>query len=154
MTTLIFTITHFCDKLFLLGGKRGMKDEYLMLRNEILKDYDIIQNSRYLLYVAVASILSFSISQEEPLLFLIPYVVIIPTYLVSIDYTLDMYRIATYLMIFIEPVEFNWENRQYKFNYIINKKIPRRYNFFIFLLLALQLHVQYCFLFLLNIQLI
>lgn len=109
-----------------------MKDEYLMLRNEILKDYDIIQNSRYLLYVAVASILSFSLSQEEPLLFLIPYVVIIPTYLVSIDYTLDMYRIATYLMVFIEPVEFNWENRQYKFNYIINKKIPRRYNFFHF----------------------
>lgn len=103
-----------------------MKDEYLMLRNEILKDYDIIQNSRYLLYVAVASILSFSLSQEEPLLFLIPYVVIIPTYLVSIDYTLDMYRIATYLMVFIEPVEFNWENRQYKFNYIINKKNSKK----------------------------
>ncbi len=109
-----------------------MKDEYLMLRNEMLKDYDIIQNSRYLLYVAVASILSFSISQNEPLLFLIPYVVIIPTYLLSIDYTLDMYRICTYLMVFLESGEFNWENRQYKFNYAIDKKIPRRYNFFHF----------------------
>lgn len=109
-----------------------MKDEYLMLRNEILKDYDIIQNSRYILYVVVATILSFSISRDEPLLFLIPYIVIIPTYLVSIDYTLDMYRISTYLMVFLEHGEFNWENHQYKFNYVISKKIPRRFKFFHF----------------------
>lgn len=109
---------------------RKMQNEYIILRDEILKQYDIIQNSRYLLYVTVATILTFSLSKSEPLLFLIPYIVIIPTYLISVDYTLDSYRICTYLMVFLEDEDFHWENRQYNFNYIINKGLPKRENFF------------------------
>lgn len=65
-----------------------MDNEYLMLRNEMLKDYDVIQNSRYILYVTVVSVISFSIVQKISLLFLLPYIIIIPTYLISIDYTI------------------------------------------------------------------
>lgn len=105
-------------------------NEYIVLRDELLKQYDIIQNSRYVLYVTVVSILSFSISKKEPLLFLIPYIVIIPTYLITIDYTIDTFRICTYLMVFHEGKEFKWENRQYKFNNINSKRLPKRENYF------------------------
>ncbi len=37
--------------------------EYLMLRDEILKTMDIVQNSRHVLYVSMAAILSFAVSQ-------------------------------------------------------------------------------------------
>ena len=82
--------------------------EYLMLRDEIMKDYEIIQNSRNVLYVAVAAILAFAVDQKEAFLFLVPYIVIIPVYLVTIDFTLNMYKLGTYLKVFHEQVDFRW----------------------------------------------
>lgn len=110
-----------------------MKDEskeYLMLRDEILKDYEIIQNSRNVLYAAVAAILAFAVDQKEALLFLIPYIVIIPVYLVTIDYTLNMYKLGTYLKVFHEQGDFRWENRLYLLNYDIKKRVTRGERFF------------------------
>lgn len=43
-----------------------------------------------------------------------------------------MYRICTYLMVFLEGKDFNWENRQYLFNYSITNNIPRRSSYFHF----------------------
>ena len=43
---------------------------------------------------------------KEALLFLIPYIVIIPVYLVTIDYTLNMYKLGTYLKVFHEQGDF------------------------------------------------
>ena len=100
---------------------RDESKEYLMLRDEILKDYEIIQNSRNVLYAAVAAILAFAVDQKEALLFLIPYIVIIPVYLVTIDYTLNMYKLGTYLKVFHEQGDFRWENRLYLLNYDIHK---------------------------------
>lgn len=58
---------------------------------------------------------------KEALLFLIPYIVIIPVYLVTINYTLNMYKLGTYLKVFHEQGDFRWENRLYLLNYDIHK---------------------------------
>ena len=58
---------------------------------------------------------------KEALLFLIPYIVIIPVYLVTIDYTLNMYKLGTYLKVFHEQGDLRWENRLYLLNYDIHK---------------------------------
>lgn len=104
--------------------------EYLMLRDEIMKDYEIIQNSRNVLYVAVAAILAFAVDQKEAFLFLVPYIVIIPIYLVTIDFKLNMYKLGTYLKVFHEQGDFHWENRLYVFNYEIEKRVTRGEQFF------------------------
>ena len=104
--------------------------EYLMLRDEIMKDYEIIQNSRNVLYVAVAAILALAVDQKEAFLFLVPYIVIIPIYLVTIDFKLNMYKLGTYLKVFHEQGDFHWENRLYVFNYEIEKRVTRGEQFF------------------------
>ena len=109
---------------------RDESKEYLMLRDEILKDYEIIQNSRNVLYAAVAAILAFAVDQKEALLFLIPYIVIIPVYLVTIDYTLNMYKLGTYLKVFHEQGDFRWESRLYLLNYGTKKRVTRGAQFF------------------------
>lgn len=93
-----------------------VEKEYLMLREEIIHYYSIIQNSRNILYVAIAALLAFGVSSNEPLLCLIPYCVIIPIYIVTIDYQYGMWRIGTYLSVFLEGDEFNWETRLHKLN--------------------------------------
>ena len=109
---------------------RDESKEYLMLRDEILKDYEIIQNSRNVLYVAVAAILAFAVDQKEAFLFLVPYIVIIPVYLVTIDFTLNMYKLGTYLKVFHEQGDFRWESRLYLLNYGTKKRVTRGAQFF------------------------
>lgn len=106
------------------------KDEYLMLRNELLETYNIVNSTRSILYVFVAGIISYAFVNDKIGLLLIPYVAIIPMYLIAIDYTRDMYRIATYLQIFHEGDTFNWETRQYEINYNVKNKMPRFHKIF------------------------
>ena len=44
-------------------------------------------------------------------MFLVPFVVIIPTYLITVSQVSSMYKIAMYLAVFHEGAEFNWERR-------------------------------------------
>lgn len=90
--------------------------EYLMIREEIMYYYNVIHSSRNILYVALATILTFAISKNDPLLCMIPYCVIIPIYIVTIDYQYGMWRMGTYLLVFLEGQNFNWENRLHKLN--------------------------------------
>lgn len=103
--------------------KNNVEREYLMLREEIMKYYDIIHGSRNTLYVVLAAILTLAIPSDEPLLCLVPYCVIIPVYIVTIDYQYGMWRMGTYLSTFLEGEEFNWETRLRKLNY--NVKLNR-----------------------------
>lgn len=101
------------------------KDEYLMLRNEILQIYNIVHGTRSILYLFVSGIVSYAFVNNKLGLLLLPHIVIIPMYLIAIDYTRDMYRIGTYLQVFHEGKDFNWETRQYKLNYTIKNKMIR-----------------------------
>lgn len=101
------------------------KEEYLMIREEIIHYYDIIQNLRNVLYVSLAAILTFAVSSKEPLLCLIPYCIIIPIYIVTIDYQYGMWRMGTYLLVFHEGEIFNWETRLHNLNISLNKRMNR-----------------------------
>lgn len=99
--------------------------EYLMIREEIMYYYNVIHSSRNILYVALAAILTFAISKKEPLLCMIPYSVIIPIYIVTIDYQYGMWRMGTYLAVFLEGQSFNWERRLHELNTQPKKGINR-----------------------------
>lgn len=104
--------------------------EYLMLREEINKIYDIIEKTRNLLYVGVAAIFTCSFSLENSVLFLAAYFVIIPCYLVTVDYQTGMWRIGTYLAVFHEgeSKNFNWERRTFVFHNKMKNKYVGSYN--------------------------
>lgn len=99
--------------------------KYLMLREEIMYYYNIIHSSRKILYVALPAILTFAFSINEPLLFMLPYSVIIPIYIVTIDYQYGMWRMGTYLLVFLEGKDFNWEKRLHKLNTESTSQINR-----------------------------
>lgn len=92
--------------------------EYMMLRDEIYKIYDILEKTRNLFYVAVAAIFTCSLTLEFPILFLAAYCMIIPCYWVTIDYQRGMWKIGTYLAVFHEgkDSDFNWERRNFTFS--------------------------------------
>lgn len=108
------------------------RDEYKTLRDEILHSYTIVDSSRNILYIAVAYILTFATNKENPLLYLLPFTVIIPIYLIAINYTFDIYRIATYIKVFAEADNstFRWESRQFMLNTEIENRMPRQAKMF------------------------
>lgn len=93
-----------------------MKDEYLMLREEILHLDSIVSNTINFFYAFIASYLAFALLQEDTIFILLSYIVTIPAYLIVLNKMKAMCRIAAYLKIFLEGNEFNWETRymQYK----------------------------------------
>lgn len=90
--------------------------EYKMIKDEIMYMHKAIQELRSILYVAVASVLTFAVGKTTPLLCLVPYCVIIPTYIVTIDYQFSMWKLGAYLLVFQEGKEYNWETRLHIFN--------------------------------------
>lgn len=107
-------------------SKHKYEKEYLMIREEIMHYYDLIQNLRNMLYISLAAILTFAISSDyDPLLCLLPYCVILPIYIVTIDYQYGMWSMGTYLLVFLEGEQFNWETRLHILNTSLNEKMER-----------------------------
>lgn len=93
------------------------QDEYQALREEIMHSQQEIKNYRNLLYTIVAAILVFAVEGgEKSILYLVPFVVIIPIFLAEMHQIDAMLRIGTYIYIFIEPnTECQWETRLYTY---------------------------------------
>lgn len=104
-------------------------DEYSLLRTEILQCSQVLDNARNILYTAVGAILAFAFTQNDPLIFVIPYVVIIPTYLLTLETVYSIYRIGAYLLVFHEGTEYNWESRLFKLYDVLKPKKTLRYSF-------------------------
>lgn len=100
------------------------KEEYLFLREEILKEATAVQNYRNVMYASIAAIYTFAFTQSEPLVFLVPIFVIMPIYKICTSRTSAMCRIGAYLLVFLEGDEFHWETRLHKYDevYEINVK--------------------------------
>ena len=118
--------------LFSFRGIFMSESEYKALRDEILHSYTIVDNSRNILYVTVSCILAFAVTNNSPELYLLPFSVIIPIYMVSINYTCDMYRIGTYIMVFGEGLksDYKWESRQLHLNTQKENAFPRQFQLF------------------------
>ena len=98
--------------------------EYELLRAEMMQYYSEINSTQNILYTSVAAILAFSfnISAETPtspappfcfLLFLLPYMVVVPLFLACERKHKNVCKLGTYLCVFLEGNEFKWESRHY-----------------------------------------
>lgn len=99
-------------------------EEYRALRQEILNAIGYIKNYDMLLYTVTGVILTFAFKQDEPLIFLIPIVVIIPTYLLSMSQIKSILRIGAYISVFYEDENPGWEKRLAMFDYDFSPKNP------------------------------
>lgn len=87
------------------------KDEYLMLREEILHLDTVVNNTINFFYVFVSAVLAFTITQDDSMFVLISYIVIIPSYLMVLSKEKMIFKIGAYLNVFHEGKKFNWERR-------------------------------------------
>jgi len=107
--------------------KKMSIEEYRTLRTEILQYLQNYQNIRNMMYVASLAMLGFFIDKNmNPLYFLSPSVIIIPSYLVSVNYWQCADKISTYITVFWEKEKngFNWENRNVEFG-ILCKNVTK-----------------------------
>ena len=61
------------------------KEEYLFLREEIMKNNSAAESYRNVMYTVTIALLTIAFSQKEPLLFLLPLCIILPAYKIIID---------------------------------------------------------------------
>jgi len=90
--------------------------EYEMLRQEILQFLEEYQNLRNMMYVITVTLLGFCLSNKNIVeyMYLLPLIVILPSYLTYIGYFNDIVRDAAYLTVFHESdinSPFKWESR-------------------------------------------
>ena len=88
-----------------------MEKEYEFLRSEVLQRMDRQINLITILYTAIGALLVYILPANNPLLFVIPYVVLLPLTL-RMRSNLDcMSRLSSYLIVFLETevAELNWE---------------------------------------------
>lgn len=75
------------------------KDEYLMLREEILH---FINNTINFFYVFIASYIAFTLMQEDTIFILLSFIGIIPPYLIVLNKMNALCKIGAYLHVFHE----------------------------------------------------
>lgn len=91
--------------------------EYEALKQEILYSVQVVKNYRSLLYSIVVAVLAFAFDKDDPILFLLPFFVIIPIYLHAMHQVDSMMRIGAYIYVFLEPeTDCKWETRLYKYD--------------------------------------
>ena len=96
--------------------------EYTMLKNEIQEKIGAIHTCRNILYTSVIAIFAFGFNNaKEPLIFLIAYMVIIPTYIVNMEETKSFLRIGAYIIVFLEDDTLAWESRLYEYDNMFSK---------------------------------
>jgi len=95
-------------------------EEYKLLREEMLSLVNIRFTTINILYTGVSAILALGISLANPLIFLLSFCVIIPTYYMVMDNNKSIKKIGAYLQVFHENFEFNWESRLFEFEKNIN----------------------------------
>ena len=104
--------------------------EYESLKKEIEQRVSVIYTNIKVLYVTLTVVLAWAITQESPLMCLLGYCIIIPSYNIVMDYYIGILRIGAYINVFLE--EYPWENRLHKVNTLhkdgintVGKKIKR-----------------------------
>lgn len=108
---------------------REQDKEYLMMREEILQFLNAYQLVRNMMYLVTATTLGFGIKDgmfSRAFIFLLPLIVILPSYIVSISYWEGVIKVSTYLMVFHEldrDCSFHWESRHYLFKKDYKKRL-------------------------------
>lgn len=101
--------------------------EYDMLRTEILQYLEEYQSVRNMMYAATAAVIGLNgFVYEKYFLFLLPLAIILPSYLVYVDYRDCVVKAAVYMQVFLEkePGAIRWETRSQKFERWPKKSFP------------------------------
>lgn len=97
--------------------------EYETLREEVLYAMQAIKNYRSLLYTIVVAMLAFAFDKNKSILFLVPFVAIIPIYLLAMHQIDSTLRIGAYIYVFLEPgTDCKWETRLHKYDQLHKKQ--------------------------------
>ncbi len=114
------------SKLILSNGTSlSVEKEYEIVRTEILQYVEEYQTIRNMMYVFTASILGINSGVwNNCYIFLLPLIVILPSYLLFYDYWWDVVCASTYIRVFLDgdtddenqrPDLFHWEARHARF---------------------------------------
>lgn len=95
--------------------------EYEMLRQEILQYLDKYQVVRNMMYVITVILLGFCLTGKNTIVYayLLPLIVILPSYITAYDYWKCTTKLAAYLIVFHErdkKYPYQWEIRKNNFN--------------------------------------
>ncbi len=121
--------------------------EYEMLRQEITQYLKEYQNVRNMMYIITVTLLGFCLKEKITIvyIYLLPLIVIIPSYLVYIDYYNAIVRDAAYLIVFYESNDsfpIKWESRLRKYAKIVKSKGSyRKFPYVVCFLVSLILYL-------------
>lgn len=87
------------------------KEEYIMLREEILHLDTIANNTINFFYAFISAYIAFALMQNDTIFILLSFMGIIPPYLIVLNKMDALCRIGAYLNFFHEGENFNWERR-------------------------------------------
>lgn len=112
-----------------LAEQFDRRDEYLMLREEIIFHMSKTHDLRNMMYVSSVAILAFiySADNKSGLLYLMPLCVVIPSYIDMLRHAESIRIISTYLKVFLEGENFNWETKFEEFSKIASVREKRVY---------------------------
>lgn len=98
------------------------KEEYLMLREEILHLDTLTNNTINFFYTFIAAYIAFALTQADTIFIVLSYIGIIPPYLIVLNKMNALCKIGAYLNVFHEGEDFQWERRhmEYKDKYESN----------------------------------
>ncbi|PKB53662.1 hypothetical protein CRH03_25030 [Clostridium sp. HMb25] len=91
-------------------------DEYRSLREEIITATNLEKGYEAIMYTVTVAIITYSFSKSEPLLFLIPTLVILPLFFLGINQSLSVLKVGMYIKVFYENEEPMWETRLLKYD--------------------------------------
>ncbi len=93
------------------------KEEYLMLRDEILHLDSLTNNTINFFYTFIVAYIAFALTQEDTIFIILSYIGIIPPYLIVLNKMNALCKIGAYLNVFheYEGGDFQWERRHMKY---------------------------------------
>jgi len=101
-------------------SKTQEEREYDNIKKELETSLDVVRKANNALYVGVTAVLAWAVTASNPILCLLSYFVIIPVYLIALDYNIASMKLGAYLLVFHND---KWEQRLHKVN--LEKVIKR-----------------------------
>ena len=98
-----------------MSDNHKSKNEYLMLREEILHLDNITNNTINFFYAFIATYIAFALKQEDTIFILLSFIGIIPPYLIVLNKMSALCKIGAYLYVFQEGKKFKWERRHMRY---------------------------------------
>lgn len=110
-----------------MSKKENIIKEYETLREEMLQKIELHNSLITFMITTVVALLTFSLTQHEPLLYLLPFCIIIPITMRVTYYRTMMVKLSAYIIVYLEKdiKGLEWETRNTRF---VNSEDNHLYN--------------------------